>query len=528
VDAIPVSAPVAHPVLNDPFKGLLMAIEQTPSPPFASRLSSLTARDLLAVGFRQQKIIVLAFLGIFLTVALIGLSRPKMYEAGVKILVKRERAESILTPEETAAYRVSQGVTEQEINSEIELLWSRDLHENAVIANRLHERQNISLWTSVKSLFKGAASDATGERAKIAAAVLSFGDWFQVQPYKKSNLIRVSYSSPDPQLAVQVINSVTELYLAKHLDVHRSAAAFGFFEHETARYRKELEVLHGQIADHAGAEGVVAAQSEKETTLKQLTDLEGTLQRTRIEIAEAQERIRALEARRAVIPERVTTQVREASALLLEKHRSTLLTLELKHAELSQLFHASYPPVKDIANQIELTRKAIRESEAAPITEKITDRDSTHQWLTSELARVRSELPALQARATAIARSIEANRVKARRLDRVQFVQDNLLREARLAEQNFLIYSRKREEARISDQLDSQRIVNVAVAEPPSVPYRPTGPSRKLILLLAVILASVGSVVVAFAVDYFDPSFRTPEEVQGYLGVPVLAALPRN
>ena len=32
----------------------------------------------------------------------------------------------------------------------------------------------------------------------------------------------------------------------------------------------------------------------------------------------------------------------------------------------------------------------------------------------------------------------------------------------------------------------------------------------------------------AFAADYLDPAFRTPEEVVAYLNVPVLASLPRE
>jgi capsular polysaccharide biosynthesis protein len=32
---------------------------------------------------------------------------------------------------------------------------------------------------------------------------------------------------------------------------------------------------------------------------------------------------------------------------------------------------------------------------------------------------------------------------------------------------------------------------------------------------------------VAFAVDYFDPSLRTPDELRDVLQIPVLAALPK-
>jgi capsular polysaccharide biosynthesis protein len=84
---------------------------------------------------------------------------------------------------------------------------------------------------------------------------------------------------------------------------------------------------------------------------------------------------------------------------------------------------------------------------------------------------------------------------------------------------------RKREEARITDEMDKRRILNVAVAEHPSVPLLPAS-SPWLLLLLALFLAGGLSVGAAFFADYLDPSFRTPEEVNGILQVPVLAAIP--
>ena len=39
---------------------------------------------------------------------------------------------------------------------------------------------------------------------------------------------------------------------------------------------------------------------------------------------------------------------------------------------------------------------------------------------------------------------------------------------------------------------------------------------------------SLSSIALAFAVDYWDPSFRTPEEVESFLGSPVVAAIPRD
>jgi capsular polysaccharide biosynthesis protein len=106
--------------------------------------------------------------------------------------------------------------------------------------------------------------------------------------------------------------------------------------------------------------------------------------------------------------------------------------------------------------------------------------------------------------------------------------QENLLREVKEAEGNDLLYKQKREEARIGDALDRQRIVNVAIAEAATVPALPARPHWALTLLAGILLACLVSPGVAFAADYFDPSLRTPDEVRDVLQIPVLAALPKE
>jgi uncharacterized protein involved in exopolysaccharide biosynthesis len=192
------------------------------------------------------------------------------------------------------------------------------------------------------------------------------------------------------------------------------------------------------------------------------------------------------------------------------------------------LFKSDYPPVQQVEKQIAETRNAIAGSQKAPLLEETTDRDPTYEWLRSELVKTRSELAPLQARATATSRTIMAYREKARRLNRVETAQQDLVLDAKLAEQNYMVYFQKQEEARISNALDRQRIVNVVIAEAATVPFLPSGPSNFLILLLGGLLATLVSVGLAFVSDYWDPSFRTPHEVEAFLNIPVAAAMPKN
>jgi hypothetical protein len=63
---------------------------------------SFTMRDFLAVGFRQRRLIINTFLGIFSIGTIIAFLLPKKYEAQMKILVRHERAESVVSPEREA------------------------------------------------------------------------------------------------------------------------------------------------------------------------------------------------------------------------------------------------------------------------------------------------------------------------------------------------------------------------------------------------------------------------------------------
>jgi len=133
----------------------------------------------------------------------------------------------------------------------------------------------------------------------------------------------------------------------------------------------------------------------------------------------------------------------------------------------------------------------------------------------------------MQARAAATTAMIRSYRVESQRLDHQEVLQQDMLRAAKANEENYLLYLRKQEEARISDALDRQRISNVLVAEAATVPFKSQG-RRLPFLILGTLFASLASVVVGFVVDRWDPSFRTPQEVQDFLGSPVLAAFPKN
>ena len=189
---------------------------------------SFTMRDFLAIGFRQRRLIINTFLGIVAVSAVIAFLLPKKYEAQMKILVRHERAEQVVSPERETPVQWRTEVSEEELQSEAELIRSKDLLGKVVVACNLQSLNGGSLWSNAEE----------NDEQKIARAVIKLEKALTVQPIKLTNLISVSYKARDPQMAAKVLNSLASLYLEKHLAMHRAPGQYEFFYQQAEEYRK--------------------------------------------------------------------------------------------------------------------------------------------------------------------------------------------------------------------------------------------------------------------------------------------------
>lgn len=493
-----------------------------------SHAARLTLRDMVMPIFRQRRLASLIFLGVFVGALTAGLLTPPKYEAEMKILLNRDRVDTVVTPDPNAAEVVAPVplVSEQDINSEVELLRSRDLLESTVTASGLAD-QDPSPW---KKSIERLRDIATGARytpqTRIARTVQDLNDRLIVEPLKKTTVIRVAYSSGDPVLSARVLQTLSTLYQEKHAAVHRPPGAFGFFDQQAARYREELAAAETKLMNFDAAEDIVAPAVQKQLVLGQLSQFETEMAEDRATADSDIAKSKELHAEATAAPDRQTTQVRKAAnAELLAQLEGTLLSLELKRSEMLMKYAPAYLPVRQVETQIEETRSAIQKARLAPVEDITTDRAPVQDWMATEIAKAQSERAQMEARAASAARLVSHYREVAKQLDHNGTMQDDLVRNVKSAEDNYLLYVRKREEARISDALDRQHIVNVSIAEAPTVPALST--LRLGWLFFGSLFAASGlSIGAAYAVDRLDPSFRTADELHRYLDVSVLASIP--
>jgi len=463
-------------------------------------------RDGWRAARRHRGLMLLAFVGVFLGAAAAAFLLPPSYVASTRILIKRDRLDALVTADSASVMPQAPAlITDMEVNSEVELIRSRDVLQQLAAACGLQS--------------------VPGE-AGLAAAVRGLQTALKVEPLPKTSLISITYQSRDPRQAARVLNKLFGLYLEKHLAVHQSSGALEFFQTQRQAYEKGLAEAETRLIGFGATKGGVSPDQQKAVMLQKSADFGAEWQQAQAGIAQTRRRIQALEAESAGMPSRLTAQVRQAdNPQLMGQLNTTLLNLELKRTELLRKFEPGYGLVREVETEIAQTRQAIEAAGKAQLREETTDRNPTYEWVGAELAKARSELAGMEARAEATRHSLLLYGQDARSLDQKEIQRQNLLRDFKAQEANYFLYLKKEEEARISDALNRSRIVNVALVEPATVPSLPVR-SRGFLLLLGLGAAVAASLGAAAAAEFLNPAPRpTVQGLYELLGVPVLAAM---
>lgn len=482
---------------------------------------AISLRDLVAPLFRHKRVLIATFLIAFIAVLLAGVLVPPQFTSHMAILVNRERLDPLVTTG-TAAQTITVGspVSEEEINSEAELLKSRDVLEQVVLANGLQDK--------VGGGFLNLLRPRQDEADKVERAVRSLAKKIKIGTTLKTNLIEASYSSPDPKLSYGVLSTLGNLYLEKHVAVHRPPGSYEFFAQETQKYQKALEDSETRLRQFGKQQGSAAPDLERTNLAVQVTSSIGQLHQAEEVIAADQQRIRSDQQQMQVTPARSETKHDiDSPNLLLQNLGSSLLAAEMKRTQLLMKYDPSYPLVKEADEEIAEAKAAITNAEKTPFVSEETDRDPTFELLREDLARTETDLAAQRANVAAIKGSIQNLQSQMADLDQKAMTQQDLLRDVKANEDNYLLYLSKREQERTSDALDKTRIANVAIAVPPAIPALPTH-TFQFIAILGLVLATVLSIATAYITDYFDPSFHTPAQLIDFLDIPVVVAVPRR
>ncbi|MGA8027662.1 MAG: polysaccharide biosynthesis tyrosine autokinase [Bryobacteraceae bacterium] len=457
-----------------------------PYPEFEATQPWVSPSHYLLVIFRQ-KWKILAFIATCMLVTYLVSSRlTPIYEASAKIDVDRS---------------VPAGVIGQEANQ-----GSGDADADAFLSTQAELIQSDAVLRPVADRFNLLQRESQLEKLPIEKARKKSDAPIYLRQLKitrplNTYILRISYRSPDPQLAADVANAIAQSYLEHTFDIRikSSNALSSFMEKQLDELKAKMEKSSLALAKFEQQLNVI--NPEEKTNI-----LSSRLLQLNTEYTNAQaDRVRKEAAHNAmqsgsVAAAEVSTQGEELNRL-----QDRVNQAKQRLATVSTIYGANHAEYRKAANdltEVERQFEEMRENVEQRVDADYHQAINREQMLQKAVGETKAEYDQLNARS---------------------FEYQQLKRDADADKTLYADLERRIREAGINAGFQNSSIRIADLARPPD---SPVFPKKGLNLLLAFIISAVIAICGAILGDVLDNTIRDPEQAARALDTSVIGTLP--
>jgi uncharacterized protein involved in exopolysaccharide biosynthesis len=501
---------------------------------------------------RHRRMVLVIFSVTSLAVVAASLLTPPVYRARTAILVKFGW-EFASQPEVGNARNPPVLRLQEMVNSEVEILESRDLAEQVVA--------ELGVWF----LYPGLLDDDAPEDLLRAKSTARFQRSVSVIAVPESSIIKASFEHSEPEMAANALNVLVERFKDKHLEVFSDSKST-FLEGQLREYRERHARSHAALEALKERHGIYQVPEQKDFLLAQrfrldvdlkaaeitllglqrrLTSLDGGMegpaaeavapvpdekkllaeQRSELQAAMRQAKTLAAEIQRkltlATAGDLTAVEVGEQERLRsLEEARIKLLDLRIREDDLVRKYDATSRLVAGTRQEIEVVERFLKErlaqlheAKSASLRQELEALNARRQAIEAQIETVDAEMAALNRREISAEIALQEARMSTLRLQLAQLDRDieqlsacesemrELEREVTTSEQNLQAYAVKFEDARITEELNRQRLVSIRVIEKASPPVSAEGLSRSMRVALGAVVGLLAAGAAALLLD---------------------------
>jgi capsular exopolysaccharide synthesis family protein len=321
-----------------------------------------------------------------------------------------------------------------------------------------------------------------------------------VSPVRESNLVEVSFTSFDPEVASRIANTVVEEYVGLG-NLRRFESANGakaFLESEIAKARNQLEHSERALNAFARRENIVDVDGRTNLINVRVEELSSELTRVISERIAAESLLRQVERSQGKLP---ATLESELVRSLQEKYARHAADYE----RLQRIYKTGYPKLVQLKAEMDRVKVDIRNERRRLAAVVAMDRGKAAKreaLLREELEKEKHELLDLKDRA----------------------IQYHILR--REWETNRDLHAALLEQLREVGVAAGMKMDGVSIIDRARPPVEPASPRLGTNLAVASVLGLVLGIGLAFLLAHLDELVRTPESLETATGLPVLGCVP--
>ncbi len=421
-----------------------------------------------------------------------------VYEADAKILVRDKSGTGI----DAMIFGGMGGQVRNQIQNSVEILKSRSLvYSAANLLNLDYELGSIQLET--------------------------FRSGFSIQPLQNTDFIRITYQSKDPVFARDAVNSLVNAFVDTTLQYNREEArsARNFIEEQLATMEENLTTSEESLRAFKAQEKIINPSEEAKAIINKLTGLDVS----RSEATVAKREVEAKLEKMFVQLEKETNTYISSQIIstnpLVTNIKTQLIT---KETEMQVLLNKSTPEsreVKSLQKEIDALKMQLNQQVEKIVTSQTETTNPLYQQLIVSISEAQSTITALEARISALNELTKITEKEFDVLPDKEIELARLTRDLQVSENIYTMLLQKKEEYRIQEAMQSANIQKIDMAITPNE-NNPVRPKTKMNVAVAAFLGLFLGAMLAFLFEYLDNTIVTKEEIEEYLGLTVLAAIP--
>lgn len=442
-----------------------------------------------------------------LLATLIAYNMTPIYRSAASIMIQTEKAK-ILSIEDI--YN-GQQTGEDFFNTQVEVLKSRDLAERVVkkldlVNNPVMDPRQVKPPFWKKWLLSETVKPISDiEATKIVTAEFEGG--LTIEPVVNSQIIKISYDSPDKKLAAEIPNALAEAYIESDLEakVQMTQKANSWLTQRMGELRAKLEASEQALQSYREQANIVDTKGiALNGAGKQLDEISSNLINARQRLSEAESaynQVRNLNGQPLAAYESVPAVLKNALFLQAKDAESKA---EQKVAELSQRYASLHP--KMIAAQSDL--KAAK--------------DNLRMQIDAVVGAIQKEYEMAKANEVAAQRAQGQVRSDIQVTSKKEFQLNVLQRDVDSNRQLYELFMNRAKETNVGASLQS---TIARIIDPSIVSDRPFKPQKGLIVGVAIVLGLMLGVMLAFLLEYLDNTVKNREDVENKIGLNVLGSV---
>jgi uncharacterized protein involved in exopolysaccharide biosynthesis len=467
-------------------------------------------RSIVEAVFRQRSKMLLVMGVVFGLTLFYTFVTPKHYASEMVLLVQNARLNETVTAGEGGYAPALNDVSEEQLNSEVAVLKSDDILDEVIDPG----------WGR-----RAAASKSPRELLAHERAVTRMRKNLDVTTVRDSHAISIKYVANSPELARDTLNQLLQAFLRKQRDLGRLPGASKVFTQQAQEYEKNLEAARRDLAEFQSKHGFVTVAGQETSLETKLHDLEGAARDTDVQISEFEHRETADQTQLATTPQRMPTLDRATPPTgTIDQLNVLLVNLKNKRTELLTKFNANDRLVKDVDEQIANTVTALNHTTT---THEVSS-DVDPQWLAArhDLSANRVALIGLRARRASLTAQIYSLQSELSKVELQSGAYAALEQRVAELENGYKAYAQKRENSLVSDLMDEQKWLNVAVVQYPTLSHTASRPRPITDIPLGALTALLLAGCTVFAFEGVRQQVSTPAELELISRYPVLATIP--